>query len=307
MFTVRFISVRSDKSTMKIFRVIRKGYYVSYAIVNGDVIRLDEDPLKALIRYSESREVLGDKVAQFDYNKLLEKFQVGDMKITKPYDPPEVWGSGISYEMARQRYSEENVAKILGKTIYEAVYDAYRPEIFFKATANRCVGHGEAIAIRSDSDWTLPEPELAVVIDSNGKILGYTIMDDVSARDLEAENPLYLPQSKIYSGCCAFGPFIVTPDEVGDPYSLEISLRIIRDNKVFFEGSISTSKIRRKIDEQIQFLIRDNPVPDGTILTTGTGIVPGRDKGLQESDIVEISISKIGTLITSVIKLKKRT
>ncbi|MEM3353636.1 MAG: fumarylacetoacetate hydrolase family protein [Saccharolobus sp.] len=287
---------------MKIFRVIRKGYYISYAIINNQIIRLDEDPIKALIRYSETKEVLGDKIVNLDYETLLNKFQINDIKITKPLDPLEVWGSGISYEMARERYSEENVARIMGKTIYEVVYDAVRPEIFFKATSNRCVGHGEAIIIRRDSEWTLPEPELAVVIDSNGKILGYTIMDDVSARDLEAQNPLYLPQSKIYYGCCAFGPFIVTPDEVGNPYNLDIVLKIFRNNKIFYEGSVNTSKMRRKIEEQIEYLLRDNPVPDGTILTTGTAIVPGRDKGLKDGDVVEISISKLGTLITPVNK-----
>nr|WP_236748994.1 fumarylacetoacetate hydrolase family protein [Acidianus manzaensis] len=291
---------------MKIFRVVKRGYYISYAILeNNIVIRLDEDPVRALIRYSENKEVLGDKVVGLDYELLLKNFQVNDVKITKPIDPLEVWGSGISYEMARERYSEENVAKILGKTIYDTVYDAVRPEIFFKATPNRCVGHGEAIAVRSDSEWTLPEPELAVVIDSNGKILGYTIMDDVSARDLEAENPLYLPQSKIYAGCCAFGPFIVTPDEVKNPYNLDIKLRILREGKVFYEGSVNTSKMRRKIEEQIEYIIRDNPIPDGTILTTGTAIVPGRDKGLKHRDVVEISISSLGTLITPVIKHEK--
>ncbi|AAY81242.1 fumarylacetoacetate hydrolase family protein [Sulfolobus acidocaldarius] len=288
---------------MRIFRVVKKGsHYVHYAIVGNDVVKLDEDPVKALIRYSESKEILGDKVIGFNLEELLTKFKNGDTRITKPFDPIEVWGSGISYEMARERYSEEDVARITGKTIYEKVYDAVRPEIFFKATGNRCVGHGEAIVVRSDSEWTLPEPELAVVIDSRGKILGYTILDDVSARDLEADNPLYLPQSKIYYGCCAFGPFIVTPDEVGNPYSLDIRLKIMREGRVLFEGSVNTNKMRRKIEEQIQYLLRDNPVPDGTILTTGTAIIPGKDKGLRHGDVVEISITKLGTLLTPVVK-----
>lgn len=291
---------------MKLARVLKRGYYISYAILENDtVIRLDEDPIKALIRYAENKEVLGDRVIGIDFQVLLKNFQVNDIKITKPIEPLEIWGSGISYEMARERYSEENVAKILGRTIYERVYDAMRPEIFFKATSNRCVGHGEAIAVRSDSEWTLPEPELAVVLDSNGKILGYTIMDDVSARDLEADNPLYLPQSKIYAGCCAFGPFVVTPDEIKNPYSLDITLRIVREGKIFYEGTVNTNKMRRKIEEQIEYLVRDNPIPDGTILTTGTGIVPGRDKGLKHGDIVEISITDLGTLITPVIKRKR--
>ncbi len=192
-----------------------------------------------------------------------------------------------------------------GRTIYELVYDAERPEIFFKGTANRCVGHGEPITIRSDSEWTLPEPELGVVIDSSGKVLAYTISDDVSARDLEAQNPLYLPQSKIYNGSCAIGPFLVTPDEVSNPYNLTISMRIIRGGSVIFEGSISTSKMRRKIEEQIKYLIRDNTVPDGTLLSTGTAIIPPRPITLIHGDIVEISITKLGTQRTPVIKLGK--
>nr|WP_286188991.1 fumarylacetoacetate hydrolase family protein [Sulfolobus sp. S-194] len=288
---------------MKIFRVIRRGYYICYGIVGNQVIRLDEDPIRALIRYYENREILGDKVNGLDYQMLLSKFEINGMKITKPLDPPEVWGSGITYEIARDRYSAEgNIAQIADKTIYEAVYDDERPEIFFKGNANRCVGHGEAIVIRSDSEWTVPEPELAVVLDSNGKILGYTIMDDVSARDIEAKNPLYLPQSKIYIGCCAFGPFIASPDEVENPYNLDIILKIYRDNMIVCESTTSTRKMRRKIEEQIKYLTRDNSIPDGTILTTGTGIALSKDKGLKHGDVVEISISKLGTLITPVLR-----
>lgn len=222
-----------------------------------------------------------------------------------PIEPKEIWGSGISYYVSRNRYSEEDVAKIGSETIYQKVYSAERPEIFFKGTASRCVSHGGKIAIRSDSNWTLPEPELAVVISSDGKILGYTVFDDVSARDIESENPLYLPESKIYNGSCAFGPFIVTEDEVQDPYSLDIMMKIERGGKVYFEGKTSTNNMKTKINKQIKYLIRDNSVPDGTILTTGTSIVPGRNQGLMDGDRVTISIDKIGTLITDVVKLKE--
>lgn len=150
----------------------------------------------------------------------------------------------------------------------------------------------------------MPEPELGVVIDSVGKILAYTISDDVSARDLEAQNPLYLPQSKIYNGSCAIGPFLVTPDEVSNPYNLTISMRIIRGNSVIFEGSISTSKMRRRVEDQIKYLIRDNTVPDGTLLSTGTAVIPPRPITLMHGgDIVEISITGLGTQRTPVIKL----
>ncbi|BBD73242.1 fumarylacetoacetate (FAA) hydrolase [Sulfodiicoccus acidiphilus] len=227
---------------------------------------------------------------------------MGGWKITKPLDPPEVWGAGISYEAARGRYTED--VKDKGMTIYDMVYNAERPEIFFKATANRCVGHMEPIRVRSDSSWTLPEPELGVVLSSSGRPLAFTVVDDVSARDIESENPLYLPQSKIYAGSCAVGPFLVTPDEVGDPYSLEVNLRILRGGKEVFSGRTNTSRMRRRIDEQVKYLTRDNPVPDGTLLSTGTGIVPGRDVDLREGDVVEITIDKLGTQVTPVVKGK---
>nr|WP_245522545.1 fumarylacetoacetate hydrolase family protein [Vulcanisaeta distributa] len=216
-------------------------------MINDRVYVLLSDPITALKLHSEGKEVpLGPEV-NINVNELLARdYTYRGLRFTKPYDPLEVWDSGIVYEVARARYSEEDVAMIRGRTIYELVYDAERPEIFFKGTANRCVGHGEPITIRSDSEWTLPEPELGVVIDSSGKVLAYTISDDVSARDLEAQNLLYLPQSKIYNGSCAIGPFLVTPDEVGNPYNLTISMRIIRGGSVIFEGSISTSKMRRK-------------------------------------------------------------
>lgn len=291
---------------MRIFRLTNGESTFQYAVVNGKVFELGVDPVKALINYANGKVIgLGAEV-NIDVNQLLGRdYRSSGLRFTKPYDPPEVWGSGISYEVSRRRYSEEGeVAKIGDKTIYEKVYDAERPEIFFKATANRCVGHGEPIAVRGDSEWTLPEPELGVVITSSGKVIGYTIIDDVSARDIEAENPLYLPQSKVYNGCCAFGPFIVTPDEIKNPYSLQIRLRIIRGGKAIYEGEVSTERMKRKIDEQVKYLIRNNTVPDGTILMTGTGILPGRDAALREGDVVEISISGIGTLTTPVIKLK---
>ncbi len=288
---------------MKIFRLVNRGYVGNFALIGGKVYVLLADPITALKVKAEGGEVpLGPEVF-LNLDEILSRdYTFNGLRMTKPYDPPEVWGSGISYETSRARYSEEDVARIGGKTIYELVYDAERPEIFFKATASRCVGHGEPIAVRSDSEWTLPEPELGVVIDSRGRILAYTIVDDVSARDIEAQNPLYLPQSKIYDGSCALGPFLVTPDEVGDPYRLDISMRIIRGKEVVFEGKVNTSLMRRRIDDQLRFLLRNNTVPDGTLLSTGTAIVPGRNVGLRHGDVVEISITNIGTLRTPVIK-----
>jgi 2-dehydro-3-deoxy-D-arabinonate dehydratase len=289
---------------MRIFSVINGDVRIYVAEQDGE-FRIIRDPVAALRDYVKHRGVMGVRV-RVDLEELLRRdhAHVGD-RLTRPYDPPEVWGSGITYEVARARYSEEDVARIGGSTIYELVYGAERPEIFFKGTANRCVGHGEPVIIRSDSEWTLPEPELGVVIDSNGRILAYTISDDISARDLESQNPLYLPQSKIYNGSCAIGPFLVTPDEVGDPYDLTISMRIIRGDSVIFEGSIGTSRMRRKIEEQIKYLIRDNTVPDGTLLSTGAAVIPPRPITLMHGDVVEITITKLGTQRTPVIKSRQ--
>jgi 2-dehydro-3-deoxy-D-arabinonate dehydratase len=224
--------------------------------------------------------------------------------VITPYTPQEIWGAGITYKIARSRYSEENIAILRGKTIYELIYESERPELFFKDTGRRCVGHLESISIRSDSSWTLPEPELGVILRRDGEVLGYTVTNDVSARDIEASNPLYLPQSKIYKGCCSFGPFVVTPDEISDPYSLSIRMRILRGEDVIYSGETSTSRMARRIKVLSEYLTRDNDIPDGTLLMTGTGLVPGGGIYLDEGDIVEISIEKIGTLVNPVKRLR---
>jgi 2-dehydro-3-deoxy-D-arabinonate dehydratase len=287
---------------LKIFRVISRGIKHVYLKEGEKVFETSMDPVEVLGLYAHKGEIMRRETRIDFENLLIKDFSHAEDRVTLPFDPPEVWGSGITYEMSRRRYSEEKVPKIMDKTIYEAVYEAQRPEVFFKATAPRCVGHGEPIRIRRDSVWTLPEAELAVVIDENGSIMGFSAADDVSARDIESENPLYLPQSKIFSGCFAMGPCIVTPDEIGDPYSLKVELKIKRGGQTVYQNSTSTSKMKRRLNEQIEYLLRDNPVPRGTVLSTGTGIVPGRDVSLQEHDIVEIQIEKIGVLVTPVIK-----
>lgn len=265
-------------------------------------IYLIKDPLDFLL--SDSKDEIMLEEISVDVNGLFS--QTSKERIITPYDPPEMWGSGISYFISKQRYTDPNVAMIRDKSIYETVYDAERPEIFFKGTVRTVVGHNNSIQIRRDSDWTLPEPELAVIIDRTGKVLAYTIFDDVSARDIEAQNPLYLPESKIYNGSSAFGPYLVTPDEFGDPYSKDIRMRILRNDKTIFNGSTSTSNMKTKIDKQIHYLLIDNDIPDGTLLTTGTSIIPNKDQGLENMDVVEISIEGIGTLTTTVRKNTKK-
>ncbi len=179
---------------------------------------------------------------------------------------------------------------------YAHVHRSERPEIFFKGTSRVCVGTGKNIGIRPDSKFTAPEPELAVVLGSEGKILGYTLANDVSAWDIERENPLYLPQSKFYAACCALGPVVVTPDELKDPYSLEMTCSIEREGKVVFSETVSTSKLGRKIPDLIQYLLRANPVPAGAVLLTGTGIIVREECALRPGDVVSIQVPEIGEL-----------
>ncbi|PDM26878.1 fumarylacetoacetate hydrolase [Candidatus Bathyarchaeota archaeon B24-2] len=227
----------------------------------------------------------------FSYHDLYES-KTNSLTLLSPIDPPEVWGCGITYKSSRSAREFETKTKGL----YDLVYEAERPEIFFKATASRCVGPNQEICIRGDSKWTVPEAELAFILGPEEEVVGFTVGNDVSARDIEGENPLYLPQAKIYRGCCALGPTIVTVDEVGKEPDLEVECKIYREGELVFKGSTRTSKMKRRIEELRSYLCRFNPVPVGTVCLTGTGIVPPDDFALRDGDLVEITIEKIGTL-----------
>jgi 2-dehydro-3-deoxy-D-arabinonate dehydratase len=210
-----------------------------------------------------------------------------------PIHPREVWACGCTYEMSASFRDAEHGTR---EGFYAHVYRDPRPEIFFKGTARTCVGPNGVIGIRPDSKFTAPEPELGIVLGSRGTIIGYTLANDVSAWDIERENPLYLPQSKVYTACCSLGPVIVCPDELADPYSLTMTCSIQRGADTIFEGSVSTSKINRKFETLIEYLLRSNPVPSGSVMLTGTGIIVKEDSALQPGDVVTISIPEIGTL-----------
>ncbi len=211
-----------------------------------------------------------------------------------PLEPREVWACGCTYEMSASFRDAEHGTR---EGFYRHVFTAPRPEIFFKGTSRVCVGPGQPIGIRSDSRFTAPEPELAALLGSKGRVLGFTLANDVSAWDIERENPLYLPQSKVYSACCSLGPWFVTPDEIGDPYSLDMRCVIERGDKVLFDGSTSTAKLGRKIEQLTEYLLRANPVPAASILLTGTGIIVTEAAALAEGDTVRIESPQIGTLI----------
>jgi 2-dehydro-3-deoxy-D-arabinonate dehydratase len=180
--------------------------------------------------------------------------------------------------------------------MYAYVYREARPEIFFKGTSRVCVGPGQPIGIRADSSFTAPEPELALILGSGGGVLGYTLANDVSAWDIERENALYLPQSKVYTACCALGPLIVTTDELTNPYNLEMTCTISRNGQTLFSGNVSTARLHRKFETLIDYLLRANRVPAGSVLLTGTGIIVPEESALAPGDTVAISIPEIGVL-----------
>jgi 2-dehydro-3-deoxy-D-arabinonate dehydratase len=206
-----------------------------------------------------------------------------------PVVPPEVWGAGVTYRRSAD-FREE------GTGFYDRVYSADRPELFFKATAWRCVAHGEPIGRRRDSGFTAAEPEIAIVVGRRGAVLGFTLANDVSAWDIERDNPLYLPQSKVYTGCFAFGPTIVTPDEIPDPYAIALRCRVLRGEREVFAGEATTGQLKRRFEELVGWLARSNEVRTGTVLSTGTGIIQPLGSGLEEGDVVVLSSPELGEL-----------
>ncbi|HZT41561.1 MAG TPA: fumarylacetoacetate hydrolase family protein [Chthonomonadaceae bacterium] len=204
----------------------------------------------------------------------------------------EVWAAGVTYESSKLARMSESEA---GGDFYAKVYTAQRPELFFKATPNRVVGPNDAVRIRADSAWNVPEPELAALIAASGQLLGYTIGNDMSSRDIEGENPLYLPQAKVYRASCALGPWIVPAEQV-DAQNLAIRLTIARGDKNAFTGETSTARMRRTVAEIVPWLLRENDFPHGVLLLTGTGIVPPDDFTLQPGDQIAIEIEHLGTL-----------
>ena len=210
-----------------------------------------------------------------------------------PIDPPEVWGAGVTYKKSAEFRDEDTSTS---KGIYDMVYSAARPELFYKGRAAHCVGPNAAATIRADSSFTAPEPELALVLTAGGEIMGYTLCDDVSAWDIERENPLYLPQSKIFYGCVALGPAVVTPDEIGDPRALTLRCAIHRGGRTIFDESVGLDRIKRPFDELIGYLRLNNPIQDGAVLSTGTGIIVPPELALQEGDVIEMQCEPIGTL-----------
>lgn len=216
-----------------------------------------------------------------------------------PIDQQEVWAAGVTYKRSQVARMEESET---GASHYDRVYTADRPELFFKAMASRVSGPGEPVRVRSDSSWSVPEPEFTLVINPAGTIVGYTIGNDMSARDIEGENPLYLPQAKVYRQCAAVGPTILLASEPLDPEATTIRLTIVRGGAELFSGETSLSQMARGFEDLASWLYREDDFPNGALMMTGTGIVPEDDMTLEDGDEVSIEVNGIGVLTNPVVK-----
>jgi 2-dehydro-3-deoxy-D-arabinonate dehydratase len=253
--------------------------------------------------FVQRRVSAAKRVSSLSYEKLNISPDRSKPHLLMPIFPPEVWGAGVTYKRSAEMRDEDvALQQKTRSSMYDYVYSNPRPELFYKGTTPRCVGPNDSVAVRSDSTLTAAEPEIAYVTGKDQEILGYTICNDVSAWDIERENPLYLPQSKVYAGCCALGPVFVTASEL-DLYNLTVVCRIIRNGSTLFEGSVHTSMIKRQFKELNEYLFRDNIVAVGTTVTTGTGIMMPNEYALKSGDRVEIQVDHIGTLVNSVKQL----
>lgn len=214
--------------------------------------------------------------------------------ILKPIVSQEVWAAGVTYYRSRDARMDES-KDAGGGSFYDRVYAAERPELFFKATGRRVVGPGDAVRIRSDARWSVPEPELTLLINPAGEIVGYTVGNDMSSRDIEGENPLYLPQAKVYDGSCALGPCVLLSTEPLNK-ATTIEMQITRQGNRVFMGSTRLAELKRDPKDLARFLFRDSTFPQGVFLMTGTGIVPANDFTLAQGDVIQIQIEGIGML-----------
>jgi 2-dehydro-3-deoxy-D-arabinonate dehydratase len=274
---------------MKLFRTTR-GFYVLKA--NGHY-RLDNTDWDELIARDNLREHLESLTSKLDPAGWPD----GTQELA-PIGSQEVWAAGVTYYRSRDARMHES-KDAGGGSFYDRVYAAERPELFFKATPHRVVGHDGKVAIRDDAKWSVPEPELVLYISPGGKIVGYTIGNDMSSRDIEGENPLYLPQAKVYDRSCALGPCLLVSDEPL-PATTEIKLEIRRDGKTAFSGETSLKELKRKPEELAHYLYRNNSFPHGCFLFTGTGIVPPDSFTLAHGDEISITIPPIGSLVNEV-------
>ncbi len=284
---------------MQLAKLLNSRGQVSVGRVLGDAIEvldLSAGKYTSLAALLASQDVL---TAAVSLPTTGEKIAVGEARLLPPIDRQEVWAAGVTYKRSQTARMEESEA---AASCYDRVYQSPRPEIFFKATPHRVRGSGDALRIRRDANWNVPEPELALVLSPSLQIVGYTIGNDMSSRDIEGDNPLYLPQAKIYDQCCGLGPWITLADSLPPRESLVITLDIQRQGQSVFGGQTSVSQMARGFEELVDWLGRDNSFPGGAFLLTGTGIVPDSDFTLLPGDNVLIHITGIGTLSNIIVQ-----
>ena len=283
---------------MRVVQFTRHGEPYVGVVRDGDVFDVTESFSTALELLLTQRDPGGGRLVGH-IDALAHPNSMGP-RLRMPIDPPEVWGAGVTYKKSAEFRDEDTSTS---KGIYDMVYSGARPELFYKGRAAHCVGPNDAAGMRADSEFTAPEPELALVLTAGGEILGYTLCDDVSAWDIERENPLFLPQSKIFYGCVVLGPTIVTPDEIGDPHQLTLRCTITRDGQTLFEDEVGIDRMKRSFEELIHYLRLNNPIQDGAVLTTGTGIIVTQEQALREGDEIVLRCEPIGALRHTMQKL----
>ena len=240
-------------------------------------------------------------LAKFLVDPKAGTIKTGEVVFLAPIDRQEVWAAGVTYKRSQIARMEESEA---GASHYDKVYTAPRPEIFLKATPHRVSGPGEPVRVRADSHWSVPEPEFTLVLNPAMQIVGYTIGNDMSARDIEGENPLYLPQAKVYNQCCGLGPYVWVPEHDVNRTTTKIHLTIERGGASVFSGETNLNQMKRGFEELIGWLIRENDLVTGAFLLTGTGVVPPDNFTLEDGDSVSIEITGIGTLTNPIVKAK---
>lgn len=227
------------------------------------------------------------------------KLALSDVMLLAPLDDQEVWAAGVTYKRSKTARMEESEA---AASCYDRVYEADRPELFLKATPHRVSGPGQPVRIREDATWNVPEPEITLVINTRQQLVGFTIGNDMSSRDIEGDNPLYLPQAKVYNQCAGLGPWVTLASAMPPREEIGIKLVINRDGVAAFEGTTGVNQMARTFEDLIGWLCRDNSFPSGVYLMTGTGVVPDSDFTLQPGDVVDITIDGIGTLSNTVVQ-----
>ena len=283
---------------MNVTKFLDQADSVRVGIVESDHLL----PLQLGERYSSLAELLATEnpIATIQSLDTDAPVPIDDsIRWLPPIDNQEVWAAGVTYKRSQTARMEESEA---AASCYDRVYQAERPELFFKATPHRVSGHKQPLRIRSDATWNVPEPEITLVLSPEFQIIGLTVGNDMSSRDIEGENPLYLPQAKCYDQCAGLGPWLTLYDTLPAMSELQVDLKIERDNEVVFDQQTSGAEMARSFEDLVGWLSRDNSMPSGAFLMTGTGIVPSNDFTLQAGDLVHISIAGIGTLSNPIIQ-----